>query len=437
MKEQLPPYDLDCEESVLGSCLIDSEAIDVISWLKPADFFSEQNQFIYSAMLNLKEGLNQVTVAQELVRMHRLDEAGGVAYLSHLVAIVPTSLHVEYYAKIVHKLSVSRKLISLGNQVTSIGYKTDEPEIALAQLQQLVDRTHSWKIGDELISPNQLFNLGFDLYTERKNGKVKCVSTGIDDFDLEMGGLFSSEVTILASRPGHGKTELAIQIAKHVGKNSKEPVLYGSLEMHWREMLDRMVASEIEVHPRSLRAGHYSDEFYEQITEALPKVTDNNIFLFGKGMRDANLEVTTDVFYRVAQDLKMREGISLLVIDHLGCFGDRYGNSDYSKISYVAQRIKNITVALDIPTLCICQLSRAVESSKNHIPSNKDLRDSGRIEEIVDNILFLFRPDKYPDLLEKEPSLKGQARLIQTKARQVGTDVSYDLLWEENGRKYI
>ncbi len=251
-----------------------------------------------------------------------------------------------------------------------------------------------------------------------------------------MGGLFSSEVTVIASRPGHGKTELAIQIAKHVGKIANEPVLYGSLEMHWREMLDRMVSSQLRVHPRSLRVGHYSDEFYEQITGSLPKVTDNNIYLFGKGIRDVNLDITTDALYRAAYQLKSQMGLSLLVVDHLGCFGDRYGNSDYSRMGYVAQRVKNIAVALDVAVICICQLSRAVETQKHHIPSNKDLRDSGRIEEIVDNITFLYRPDKYPELVEESPELKGTAMLILTKARQSGIDTQFGLVWDEYTRQY-
>jgi replicative DNA helicase len=429
------PKSIDAEEAVLGSILIDEGAINTID-LQPADFFSEQNQLIFDAIQKVGIGINQITVAQQLADMGKLDDVGGVAYLSYLVANTPTSLHAEYYANVVRKCAVNRRLISLAEQVKVVGYNNDEPDIAFDRVQSLVNYQLAQTHGDSLITPNQLFNLGFDLYAQRKEGKAKYYPTGLREYDDEMGGLFSSEVTVIASRPGHGKTELATQIAKHVGKIATEPVLYGSLEMHWREMLDRMVASELQVHPRSLRVGHYSDEFYEQITGSLPKVTDNNIYLFGKGIRDVNLDITTDALYRAAYQLKSQKGLSLLVVDHLGCFGDRYGNSDYSKMGYVAQRVKNIAVALDVATLCICQLSRAVETQKHHIPSNKDLRDSGRIEEIVDNIVFLYRPDKYPELIAETPALRGTARLILTKARQSGIDTGFDLIWNEYTRQY-
>jgi replicative DNA helicase len=437
MRDELPPYDQDAEEAVLGSILIDSDAFNVVSDIvNPEDFFSDQNQYVFIAISNIAVGINQITVAQELIRMGKLDDAGGAAYLSHLVAIVPTSLHAEYYAKIVKKLSVSRRIISLAGQIENIGYKTYDPDIAFDKIQELVTQQQSYLPIDALISPVQLFNMGIDLYTKRKEGLVKYCTTGIDMLDREIGGLFESELTILAARPGVGKTQLAIQIAKYVGANATEPVLFGSLEMHWKDILDRMVATEMEVHPRSLRFGHYYDDFYQNIIDSMPKVTGGNIHLFGKGMLSNNLSITTDSLYRAAYTLKKTKGLSLLVIDHMGCFGDNFGHSSYERVSYIAQRLKNINNALEVPILCLCQLSRAVESQKNHRPSLKDLRDSGKTEEIADNVLFLYRPDKYPEEMEEHPELRGMAELILAKQRQGESDSTIPLRWDENKRIY-
>ncbi len=161
MKQEIPVSN-DAEEAVLGSILIDQDAINVVD-LQPSDFFSEQNQLVFDAIQQIGIGINQVTVAQRLVDTGKLNDAGGVAYLSHLVSITPTSLHAEYYAGVVRKCAVNRRLISLAEQVKAVGYSNDEPDIAFDRVQSLVNNQISQIHGDALITPNQLFNLGFDL----------------------------------------------------------------------------------------------------------------------------------------------------------------------------------------------------------------------------------------------------------------------------------
>ncbi|MFA5049315.1 MAG: DnaB-like helicase C-terminal domain-containing protein [Patescibacteria group bacterium] len=442
MTKEMLPYDLDSEESTIGSLLIDSESIiEIDNIISADDFFSEQNQLIYSACHNIYSrgsAINQVTVAEELIHMGKIDDIGGIGYLSHLISIVPTSLHIKYYALIVKKCSINRRIISFGGQAASIGYKNDDDiKGTIEKLQQILNKLTASIDTDTLISPNQLASLGMNRYAKLEKGMGQSVLTGFNELDLETGGAFAGELWIFGGRAGIGKTSALLQIVENIGKQGN--ILLASLEMNWGAILDRMIASRLGVHPRSLRVGHYSEGFMKQIVDTVPQIAETNIYLFGKGL---SLEggITTDTLLREATKLKKSIGLSAIAIDYLGLFADE-GKNLYEKTSAISGKLKRIAETLEVPIICAAQLSRVNEQMQGkkqieHRPTLTSLRDSGSIEQDADVVLFLYRDDYYREIREEHPECNGIAELILAKQRQGESNITFILRWNSERRCY-
>jgi replicative DNA helicase len=423
------PFDLDAEEAVLGSVLIDPECIRVLN-LTPPDFFSEQNQLVYQAMLKI-ESPNQITVAHELVKTNKLDDIGGASYLSHLVAKCFTSIGVESYAKVVSDCAVNRAIISASGQIESLASQNLNPADVLLKASQIYTSIGKSVLSDNLITPERLALMGADRYATLSHGLKTSVKTGFEQLDYETGGMFQGEMWILGGRTGHGKTSLADHM------QTQGNILFASLEMNWRGLLDRMVASELAVHPRSVRIGNYYDDFYKDIVNTLPKMAEKNLYFLGRGLNTGG-GVTTDMLFKIAETMKMTHGLSAIVVDYLQLLTDG-GKSPYERISIISTRVKQLLEALEIPGLILSQLSRSVEDqhNKSRRPTLTSLRESGRQEEDADVALLMFRPDKYPELLLENPELRGTAELILAKNRQGDSDISIPLMWDNDRRVYV
>lgn len=427
------PFDLDAEEAVIGAILIDPECIRVLS-LSPSDFFTEQNQLVYQAMLKT-ELPNQITVAHELAKMNKLDDAGGASYLSYLVSKTPTSIGVESYAKVVSDCAINRTIISASGQIEALASQNLNPADILVKANQIYTSIGKSVLSDNLITPERLALMGADRYATLSHGLKTSVKTGFEQLDYETGGMFQGEMWILGGRTGHGKTSLAMQLAENMQIQGN--ILFASLEMNWRGLLDRMVASELQVHPRSIRIGNYYDDFYKQIVNTLPKMAEKNIYFLGKGLNIGS-GVTTDMLFKIAETMKMTHGLSAIVVDYLQLLADG-GKSSYERISIISTRIKQLLEALEVPGLILSQFSRGVEdrTNKSKRPSLSDFRESGHIEEDADVALLMFRPDKYPELLLENPELRGTAELILAKNRQGDSDISIPLAWDNDRRIYV
>jgi replicative DNA helicase len=434
MRETLPPYNLDAEESVLGSILIDPDCISVLK-VYTEDFFSEQNQFVFGAMKNLdarKIPANEITVAQELANLGKLDEAGGASYLSHLVAHCPTSLHAEYYAKIVRDCATNRRWISAAGQIENIGYKNLEPKESDEQIQKIIRGISTSIEDDSLITPKEWADKGADRYATLSRGARNSILTGIKQLDYETGGLFPGEMWVLGGFTGEGKTTLKMQIAEYMQLYGN--VLDVSLEMNWRGLLDRSMASKLMVHPRSIRAGNYSDEFYEQIVNILPTIAETNIYLLGKGLT-VGASISVDTLYNVAYKMKQRHGLVAIVVDYLQLLFDK-GKTPYERVSNTSTQMKQILEALEVPGLVLSQFHRVDKNQKETRPTMSDNRDSGLIETNADGVLLMYRPEKYPKLIAEHPELRGTAELILAKNRYGDCDINIPLIWNNERRIY-
>lgn len=445
LEERMPPYDLESEKQVCGALLIDGEVIHDIRYLVNfEDFFTEQNRIVYKACVDLANNgtaIDQVTVAHELKNSKQLVKIGGIAYLSHLVAECPTSVHGEYYAQIVKRCAIRRKAITMGSEIMELGYNEDDPNKVVSESEKRIIELQKEVALPKLITPTDLAKKGMTRYGELRDGKRTGIYTGFIELDRGIGGLYGGELCYLAARPGMGKTELLLSMAKYVGKHYGK-VLLASLEMPWGDILDRLVSQELEVSPRIIRGGCYSDDTMDKISNYMATVSDSGLFLYDSGGNIDGTGNTTESIYSMAYHMKLAYGLPAIFIDYLGLIADSLKEKSYERISLISGKLKRLARDLDVPVICACQLNREVEHRMPHIPQLSDMRDSGAIEQDADTVLFLYRPEKYDDEMEEAHKngldLRGKATLVVGKQRQGGeaTDRTVGLIWDKDKRKY-
>ena len=431
----LPPHDIGAEEAVNGSLLIDGQAIrEIVNTLKVDDFYNEANRNIFAVCKGLYEAgtaIDQVTVAEALNRSDKLEPSGGAAYLSHLIAVVPTSLDISHYADIVAKLAASRDMIAVGRQIQDIGHRADpDLEGSLSKVAEIVDGLKKGRGGHHIITPEQRVLRAFDryhaLYTQERG---IAVTTGLIDLNKALGGgMFPGELLILAARPSMGKTTLAETISRHA--QVQGPVLFCSGEMNVDGLTDRDIAGLTGRPIDDIRAGGYDDELFDDIVTKLPILEAIDVYHLN---RERSFAFNTSNVYHAAYSLKERAGLSLLVIDYLSLLTDRYGSSANERTGYLSGRIKEIAVDLDVPVLCLHQLNRAVEHRDEKVPKLHDLRDSGSVEQDADIVMFLHRDSYYDKATESDLASVYMAKKRQGQGRK-GKRVT--LQWNETGQAY-
>jgi replicative DNA helicase len=398
VNNKLPPYDIDAEESVNGSLLIDGKAIyDVAINLKAEDFYSEQNKWIYQACLSLyhrDDAINQVTVAQELDRLNKLEKSGGAAYLSHLISKVPTSLDIEHYANIVYRLSIMRQLIAAADTISQIGYKAD-PDVSeslnkaedilfnLRHERGTLDFVHIKQILDHYFeAPPPPEAEGYQPIQHIISGFI-----GLDDF---LGGFQRSDLIIIAGRPSMGKTSLALNIARNAAIDQGACIALFSLEMFRESLVQRLLSTESGVNSRRIRLGLNTEDEEKLIMEATGKLSEAPIFI------DDSPQLRIVEMRSKARRLYYERGIDLIIVDYLQLM-DVEGRREnrVQEISYISRSLKGLARELNVPVIAISQLSRAPEWRASHIPQLSDLRESGAIEQDADLVLFVYRDEAY------------------------------------------
>jgi replicative DNA helicase len=427
MFEQLPPHDIQAEESVIASVMVDSEAMDKIAAiLQPRDFFREVNGWAFEAchaLWDRRESINQITVAHELDRRGRLEDVGGLTYLSELVLNLPTPVGAEHFAQLVKRDAVYRSMIGAATAIMQVAYQGGaDLDAAVSRAEKLIydlragdtsrDFVHIKDFLDPFLDPADAnTSLPF-------NGHVR---TGFQDLDMNLGGLNPTDLIIIAARTGVGKTALMLNMARNaaVGQNAKVAVF--SLEMAGEQLAQRLLAAESRVNSAHLRLGMHNEVEEGRIMHAHGILSEAEIYI------DDSAAATIPALRSKLMRLKREKGrLDLVLVDYLQLIQGNRSDNRVQEISYITRNLKEIARELEVPIIAGSQLSRATEQRNTHIPMLSDLRESGSIEQDADVVLFIYREAMYysrqdwealhPDRI-REPYPEHLAQLIVAKHR--------------------
>lgn len=428
--ERLPPHDIEAEEAVIAALLVDSEAIfHVAPLLKPLDFFREKNGWVYEACMDLwsrDEAINQITVAHELARKDRLEEAGGQTYLAEVIRRLPTSLGAEFYAQIVKRDSTYRGLIHAATGILQMAYEAPaEIEDVFARSEDLLQRLRSGESFRDFVHIRQLLQAYLDEDIEAiERRELAAIRTGYSDLDVLLGGLKRSDVAIIGARPSVGKSSFALGIARNAAILQRANVAFFSLEMSGEQLAIRLLSAESGVDSTRLRLGQHTEPEEQRIIRASGELSEANIWF------DDSPVLTVAELRARARRLAGERGLDLILIDYLqlmqGEPGIKSRENRVQEISYISRTLKGLARELDVPIIALAQLSRAIEARHPRTPMLSDLRDSGSIEQDADIVMFLSREEMYttpeqwaqqhPDLPESAYP-KGVAQVIVAKHR--------------------
>jgi replicative DNA helicase len=377
--DKLQPHNIEAEEAVLGALLIDPDAIlRVATFLQPADFFVERNSWVFEAIRDLherREPADLVTLSDELERRDQLSEVGGPAYLTSLINATPTSIHVEFYGRIVERTSLLRRLIDAAGQIARLAY--DESQDA----GEVVDRAEEIIFGvsarksDQGLRPiRQVMDKFYDRieYLHQHRGEIIGIPTGLADLDKLLGGLQRSDMLVLAGRPGMGKTSMALSIALQAARRWQKRVAIFSLEMSDEQLVQRLVSAETGIDSQRLRLGDIRDDEWPTFIQATNLLANSLIFI------DDTPAISALELRSKARRLHAEHGLDLLIVDYLQLMrGDFRSENRQQEISFISRSIKSLARELNIPIMALSQLSRQVESRHDKRPMLSDLRESG------------------------------------------------------------
>lgn len=399
MKKQtvkVPPHNQEAEISVLGSILIDKDAIfSVAPILLPAHFYYQIHQYIFEAILDLhekREPIDLITLADRLKKKRRLKIIGGSSFLASLVEEVPTSSHVEMYAKIIKDAATKRELISAASSLTEAAF--DEGKTAqeiLDQSEQAIFSLSQRHLKQNFIPIKEVLAQSFDRLDElqKREGSLRGVSAGFKNLDDTLAGMQDSNLLILAGRPSLGKTSLALNIAQKAAIKGKITVGFFSLEMSQEELVDRLLVAQGDIDAWRLKTGRLNESDFSRLSEAMGELAEAPLFI------DDSPAISVLEMRTKARRLQVEHGLKLLIVDYLQLVrSTRRWDSRVQEVSDISQGLKNLARELKIPVLALSQLSRAVETRGGKVPQLADLRESGALEQDADVVMFLYREDE-------------------------------------------
>jgi replicative DNA helicase len=379
--EKLLPQNIEAEAGVLGSLLIDPGAIvQVADFLRADDFYREAHREIYRAALDLYETSDPadlITLTDELQRRGKLEEVGGISYVSSLANQVPTSANVEYYGRIVERTSVLRRLISAAGQIAAVAYSEPDASVALDEAEKLVFNVSQRFTRDDLEPIRETLREYIDKLDQlhEHRGTIVGVATGFSDLDKMTGGLQKSDLIILAARPAVGKSAMALSLARNAALRSNRKIALFSLEMSKEQLAARLLSMDAGVDQQKLRSGYINDEEWDRISESVGRLSEADIYI------DDTPGITLVEMRSKARRLMMEHGFDLLIVDYLqlmqGSHSGRGHENRVMEISEISRGLKGIARELNVPVLALAQLSRAVESRTEKKPQLSDLRESG------------------------------------------------------------
>ncbi len=397
---RIPPHNLDAEKALLGSLLLDRDAlIKIGDVLTPEHFYAAKHGIIYKAIMQLFDNntpADLITVSTQLTEFGELESIGGSGYVADLVNGVPNAANVEHYAEIIRQGSVRRRLIEMSATMSdkSFDIKTELPEVLNFSEQSLFEITQG-TMKRKFESIQLTLTESFDRLEElhQNKGKLRGLATGFRDIDKKLAGLQDSNLIILAARPSVGKTSLALNICQYVAVEEKLPVGFLSLESSKEELVDRLLSSQSNIDAWKITTGNLTDRDWEALTDAMGKLAEAPLYI------DDTPAMSLTEMKTKARRLQMEHGCRLLVVDYLQLAkgSGKYGDNRVQEVSEISQGLKAIARELRCPVIALSQLSRNVEqrgtADKPSPPQLSDLRDSGSIEQDADVVMFLWRED--------------------------------------------
>ncbi|MDD2752256.1 MAG: replicative DNA helicase [Candidatus Omnitrophica bacterium] len=413
--EKISPQNLDAEMAVLGSLLIDEEAISVaLETLKSESFYKDSHRKIYEAitdLFNANKAVDIITLTDELKRVGQLEEVGGVSFLTLLANSVPTAANISHYVRIVREKGILRSLINNATKIVSLCYATE------GNIDQLVDNAEQliFEVSDKrhqgtYIPLKEIIKGSIEtidrLYQKKEH--VTGVPTGFIDFDMKTSGLQPSDLVIIAGRPSMGKSAFALGIAEYAGVIEKVPTALFSLEMSKEQLVQRMLCSHAKVDAHKVRTGYLSTSDWPRLTAAAGKLSEAPIYI------DDTPAISVMELRAKARRLKTHHDIQLIILDYMQLMrGSASIENRQQEISEISRSLKALARELNVPVIGISQLSRAVESRNDHRPQLSDLRESGAIEQDADVVVLILREEYY----NPTPDNQGTAEIIIAKQR--------------------
>lgn len=433
---KLPPHSLEAEESLLGSLLIDKDAIiRVADTVMPQDFYRDAHKLIYETVKELygnQEPIDIITLANRLEDKKQLATIGGRSYLAQLSNTVATSGNITHYAAIIQRKATLRRLQQAAAEISGLSFDEERNiDDVLDETEKLIFGVSRKYLKNAFLPIDNLLSEAFYRIDElhRQAGKLRGLPTGFPDLDNMLAGLQKSDLIILAARPSVGKTSLALDIARQAAIHSKEGVGIFSLEMSKEQLVDRMLCAQSNISLWRMRTGNLTDDDFKNIQDGMGQLSTAPIYIDDSGTLSI-MEIRAK-----ARRLQMEKGLGLIVIDYLQLMEGRgkYGDNRVQEIAEISRGLKSIARELNVPVLALAQLSRAVEMTHPAIPKLSHLRDSGSIEQDADVVMFIYRKAadrgyNPQDLPEDE---RYRAEIYIAKHRN-GPTGKVDLFFDEN-----
>ncbi len=408
---RIPPHNLEAEQSLLGAILIDKNSmLKIVDSIEVEDFYKKAHGQIFASMRELyakNEPVDVLTLGNKLEEKTQLEGMGGRSYLVHLSNAVPTASHIKQYAKIVRKKATLRKLLGAAEHISKLGYQedVDQVEDVLDDAMQHLYAITQKHLKQNFTPINTILNDAFERMDvlHREKGKLRGVPSGFGKLDNLLAGFQKSDLIILAARPAVGKTSLALDFARHAGIRGKAKVGLFSLEMSKEQLVDRLLCAEAGVDLWKMRTGNLSDSpdsnDFPRIGHAMGLLAESKIFIDDTAGQNV-LQIRTK-----ARRLQAEHGLDFIIIDYLQLMNTTGRSNSGNRVQEVAEMsrgLKLLARELNIPVLCLSQLSRAVEQTKPAIPKLSHLRDSGSIEQDADIVMFIYRKAADRNYLEEE-----------------------------------
>lgn len=415
MEQRIPPQNVEAEQAVLGAMLLSHDAVIVaMEKLQSQNFYRDVHRIIFEAMEHLhreNKEIDVITLPDELKRMKKLDDVGGLEYVLNLPNLVGSAANIEYYANIVAEKALARNLISTCTELTTEAYDGQkETEALLDDAERRILQLSDTKNRGDFASVGAVVEVTLDKITKLYENKAGLTGlpTGFRDLDRMTSGLQPSDLILVAARPSMGKTAFTLNIAQNVGVRQHKTVAFFSLEMSQEQLVQRLLCQIAHIDSQKLRTGQLnSDEEWTRLTDACDKLYESPIYI------DDTPGISVAEMRSKARRLKSEHGLDLIIVDYLQLMQGRNAESRQQEISEISRSLKALARELKVPLIALSQLSRSVESRQDKRPMLSDLRESGALEQDADIVSFLYREDYY----DKETENQHITEVILAKHR--------------------
>ncbi len=424
--KRIPPHNVEAEQAVIGSMIMDREAIMIASEIIMGDdFYNKQYGILFETMVELNDKgypVDLVTLQDKLKEKDVPPEVSSLEFIRDLLGMVTTSANIKYYANIVAEKSTLRKLIKLNEEIANTCYVGKESlEYILEDTEKRIFQLVQKRNTDDFTPIRQVVMNAMDRIeaASRQKGVVTGIATGFLDLDYRTAGLQPSDLILIAGRPSMGKTAFALNIAQYVAFKQNLPVAIFSLEMSKEQLVNRLFSLQSNVDAQNLRTGQLNDEEWEKLIESAGVIGRSNLYI------DDTPSISIAELRTKCRKVKLEHNLSMIIIDYLQLMsGSGRADSRQQEISDISRALKGIARELSVPVIALSQLSRAVEQRPDHRPMMSDLRESGAIEQDADVVMFIYRDDYYNHDTEK----KDIAEIIIAKQRN-GPIGTVELAW--------